>query len=429
MESKIIETSQCTRELTLKVSAEKALEDYKSVLNSLKKHVSIPGFRKGKAPVSIIERNYFDNIKEEFYNKKINDYYKQAIEENNIKPYNQGEATKIEWEKGKELVATFKFEIMPEIQVKKYKNLEIPYEKIKFKNDMVKATLEDFRNKMANIVDAELSNTSDKISATIKFLDEKGSTTKEIDREFILGENQYSKEFNKNLTNVKIGDEMETKLFSKNQKIEDKEIGDNIRDRNFLVKINELKRNILPELNDAFAKDLEYESLIDMKTKIEEELKIKIEKDNSEILKNAILSTLIEKNPFELPSSLINKYAETLAKSYADAYKIDVQKLIPLYAQTAEFNIKSHYVLEEIKKTEKVNVSESDKEAMIIEAAKNLKMDMENYKKMYKKQIESEDFEQAIIESKLLKMIEENSKFIPYPKKENEENNKDKKNK
>jgi FKBP-type peptidyl-prolyl cis-trans isomerase (trigger factor) len=100
-----------------------------------------------------------------------------------------------------------------------------------------------------------------------------------------------------------------------------------------------------------------------------------------------------------------------------------------LYAQTAEFNIKSHYILEEIKKTEKVNVSESDKETMIIEAAKNLKMDMENYKKMYKKQIESEDFKHAIIESKLLKMIEENSKFIPYPKKENKENNKDKKNK
>ncbi len=297
------------------------------------------------------------------------------------------------------------------------------------KNDMVKATLEDFRNKMANIVDAELSNISDIISATIKFLDEKGSTTKEIAREFILGENQYSKEFNKNLTNVKVGDEIETKLFSKNQKIEDKEIGDNIQDRNFLVKINEIKRKILPELNDAFAKDLEYESLIDMKTKIEEELKIKIEKDNNEILKNSILTTLIEKNPFELPSSLINNYAETLAKPYADAYKIDFQKLIPLYAQTAEFNIKSHYILEEIKKTEKVNVSESDKEAMIIEAAKNLKMDMENYKKMYKKQIESEDFKHAIIESKLLKMIEKNSKFIPYPKKENEDNNKDKKNK
>jgi trigger factor len=221
---KIKEISQCVQEMTLTIEAQKATQDYKKVLNKFKNYVAIPGFRKGKAPVSMIERMYGDMAKEEFYNQKLGEYYKAAIDEKKINPITQGEAKEVNWKNGEDLQITFSYEIMPKLEVKKYKELEVPYEKIKFTKKMIETTLEDFRHKMATETDSPNgAKNGDKINATINFLDDEDNITKSINREFILGDNPYSKTFNKNLTGAKVGDEIKTKLFNKSQKTEDKE--------------------------------------------------------------------------------------------------------------------------------------------------------------------------------------------------------------
>ncbi|KQC08283.1 MAG: hypothetical protein APR54_04845 [Candidatus Cloacimonas sp. SDB] len=416
MKIEIRDISQVEKEMKLIVEPEVATKDYNGILNRVRNHISIPGFRKGKSPLSMIERNYADYIKEEFYNQKLGEYYKAALDQENINPVNQGEATDVKWEKGKELEATFKFEIMPEIKVEKYKDLEIPFEELKFKKEMVLETLEDFRKKMAVEIDAETAEKGDKLSLTINFLkDENGEIPKSIEREIILGNNQYSADFDKNLTGKKVNDEVKTKLFTPEQETEEEDFTGDIKNKNFLVKINTIKRAELPELNDEFAKDLEYDSFESMKNKVEEDLKVKIKTENKNRLKDAILSRLIEENPFELPSTLIRKYAENLAKPYADAYKISMDQIIAYYEKIAEFNMKSHYILEELKKIENIEITDDDIEATINKAAANMDMELEKYKKMYKKQINSEDFKYAIAERKLLDLIENSSNFVPYP--------------
>jgi trigger factor len=414
----IKDISQVLKEMKIIIDPEQATKDYYKVLNKIKHHVAIPGFRKGKSPIAMIERTYADYIKEEFFNQNIGEYYKAALDLEDINPINQGEAKDIEWEKGKELVATFTFEIMPEIKVEKYKNLEIPYEKMKFQKKMITDTIEDFRKKMANEIDAEISEKEDKLNITINFLDEKDEITKSIDREIILNKNQYSTKFNTNLTGKKVNDEITTKLFTAKQKIEESDFTEEIKNKDFLVKINDIKRELLPELNDEFAKDLEYASLEEMKKKIEADLKIRLETENRNHLKDAIYGSLIKENPFELPASMVNKYAEQLAQPYAEAYKMEISQMLPYYTQIAEFNMKSHYIMEELKKIENIEVSDADLEETITEAATNMKMDVEEYKKMYKKQTESEDFKFAVVERKIVDIIKESAKFVPLPKEE-----------
>ena len=388
--------SQCVKELTITIEAAEALQDYNKTLSKFKNFVVISGFRKGKAPNALIERNYGDHVKEEYFNQKMSDYYKQALDENDLHPINQGEAKDVEWEKGKDLVMTFQLEVMPEIKVEKYKGLKVPFEPTKFKDAMIDETIEDFRHKTATEETVESSEINDLMSVTIKFLDEEGNETKQIERQFILGDNSYSKTMNKNLTGVKVGDEIKTKLFTKSEESTDSEIKDNLKDRDFLVEVKEIKRKVLPELNDDFAKDLEYDSLQILREKIAEELKIKIEKDNSERKRQAISAALVQENPFDLPPSFVKNYAESIAKPYAEAYKMEIDKILPLYEATAEFSLKNHYILEKLKKLENIEISEEDKDAMIAEAAENLKLDVEKYREMYKKQIESEDFKLAL---------------------------------
>ena len=416
MKTSIKEISQCVRELTITIESETALVDYKKIVNQFKNYVAIPGFRKGKAPVSMIEKSFGPQIKDEFYNQKLGDYYKEAIDAEEIHPINQGEASEFEWEKGKDLIVTFKYEIMPEIKVEKYKGLKIPFEPVKFKNEMVEATLDEYRNKMATEIPVDTAETGNIIDATFKFLDDNDQVTKEVNRKFILDENQYSKSLNTALIGTKVGDEVKTKLFTKSQKSQDKDIADNIKDRDFIVMVNTIKRKDIPEVNDEFAKDLEYDSLKDLKTKVEEELKNKIEEDNKNSMKTATLAQLVDENKFELPKSILKQVAENMAKPYAEAYKMELAQMAEMYMGVAEFNLKSHYLVEEIKKIEEIKISNDEKEEIIKQAAKNTEMDVEKYKKIYKNQIESSDFTYAAEEDKVIELIKESSKFIALPK-------------
>jgi len=416
LKTSIKEISQCVRELTITIESETALVDYKKIVNQFKNYVAIPGFRKGKAPVSMIEKSFGPQIKDEFYNQKLGDYYKEAIDAEEIHPINQGEASEFEWEKGEDLIVTFKYEIMPEIKVEKYKGLKIPFEPVKFKNEMVEATLDEYRDKMATEMPVDTAETGNIIDATFKFLDDNDQVTKEVNRKFILGENQYSKSLNTALIGTKVGDEVKTKLFTKSQKSQDKEITDNIKDRDFIVMVNTIKRKDIPEVNDEFAKDLEYDSLKDLKTKVEEELKNKIEEDNKNSMKTATLAQLVDENKFELPKSILKQVAENMAKPYAEAYKMELAQMAEMYMGVAEFNLKSHYLVEEIKKIEEIKISNDEKEEIIKQAAKNTEMDVEKYKKIYKNQIESSDFTYAAEEDKVIELIKESSKFIALPK-------------
>lgn len=416
MKTNIKEISQCVRELTITIESETALADYNKIVNQFKKYVAIPGFRKGKAPVSMIEKSFGTQIKEEYYNQKLSDYYKDAIDAEKIHPINRGEASEFDWEKGKDLVVTFKYEIMPEIKVEKYKGLEIPFEPVKFKKEMVEATLDDYRNKMATEISVDTAEAGNIIEAAFKFLDENDEVTKEVNRKFVLGENQYSKLFNTKLTGAKVDDEIKTKLFTKSQKSEDTDIDDSIKDREFLVKINAVKQREIPELDDDFAKDLEYDSLKDLNSKVEEELKIKIEEDNRGNMKTAVLAQLIDENKFDLPQSMLKQVAENMAKPYAEAYKMELDQMTNMYIGVAEFNLKGHYIVDEIKKSEEIKISNEEKEDIIKKAAENMKMDVDKYKKMYKNQIESSDFTYSAEEDKVIEIITKSSKFVALPK-------------
>ncbi|MDA3812817.1 MAG: hypothetical protein PF570_01055, partial [Candidatus Cloacimonetes bacterium] len=304
----------------------------------------------------------------------------------------------------------------PEIKVEKYKGLKIPFEPVKFKNEMVEATLDEYRGKMATETAVDTADKGNIIEATFKFLSDKDEVTKEVNRKFILGENQYSKSLNTMLIGTKVNDEIKTKLFTKSQESQDKDITDNIKDRDFLVKINSIKRKDIPEVNDKFAKDLEYDSLKDLKTKVEEELKNKIEEDNKKNMKNAVLAQLVEENNLELPQSIVKQVAENMAKPYAEAYKMELDQMTQMYMGVAEFNLKGHYLVEEIKKIEKIRIPNEEKEEIIKQAAESVKMDVEKYKKMYKNQIESSDLTYAAEEDKVIELIKESSKFVALPK-------------
>ena len=419
MRTEVKNISQTDIELTITIEAEEALKDYREVFGKFKNQIVIPGFRKGKAPISMIEKTYGEYLKQDFYDKKLDSYFKKALEELELNPTNQPEASKMEWEKNKDLTAVFKFEVFPKRNISKYKDIEVPFEKQELNDRMIDDTITNIRNNMAAEVDADSpSKKEDIIHATIKFLDENKDITKEIERSFVLGANQYSEEFNINLTGLKAGDEVTTKLFTSEQQSDDDQIGDNIKDRDFIVKVNTIKRKILPVPDDEFAKDVDFESLDDMRDKIGKEIQTDLDNRNKQSLHHAIIYKIIELNPFEIPKSIIHKHAEDLVRDQVRGDQSKLAEFAEIYHSIAEMDLKKYFILHEIRKLEKIEISEEDKEAVIVEAASHLKIDVDKYKEMFKKQIESEDFVSSIEERKIYEILEQNSKIVPFPKEE-----------
>lgn len=416
MKIEVKNISTTVTELTLTVPAEDAAKEYNKVLNSFKKMVVVPGFRKGKAPQHMLEKLYGEHAKEEFFNQKLGVFYKKALETEDITPINQGEVVDAKWEKGSDLVAVYRYEVMPEIKVENYEGLEIPFEEAPFKPEMIDATLEDFRKQMGSEEDVEVATANgDIITAKFKFIDEDKNVTKEINRTFALGDNVYCASFNSKLAGSKIGDEVETLLFTKADKHKDDDVTSDFFGKKFLVEVIGIKRQILPEINDEFAKDLEYDSLDAMKVKLEEELKSRLAKENYNRKREAVLGKLIEANPFELPKSMLENYAQSMAKPYAEQYNMELEQLVPIYMHMAEFNMKSHYILDEYKKAVKLEVTEEDKEVIINEAAENMKIEPAKYKELYAKQIEDEDFVYAATEKKAIEQLAAGCTFVAVP--------------
>ena len=154
----------------------------------------------------------------------------------------------------------------------------------------------------------------------------------------------------------------------------------------------------------------------DLKTKVEEELKNKIEEDNKNSMKTATLAQLVDENKFDLPQSIVKQVAENMAKPYAEAYKMELDQMTQMYMGVAEFNLKGHYLIEEIKKIEEIKITDEEKEEIIKKAAENVNMDFEKYKKIYTNQIESSDFTYAAEEDKIIELITKSSTFVDLPK-------------
>ncbi len=412
--------------MTIIVPAEQAKKDYDLILKKMSKFVVIPGFRKGKAPLSMIERNYKDYAREEFFEKKLSEYYNDALKEKDVHPINEAKPIDIQWQKGNELKATFSFEVMPEIKIEKYKDLDITFQPIEFQDSMIEETMEKYQYELANWIDAETADTGDEIKAKFKFLDEEGNVSKTVQRTFFLGDNSYCDEFNKKLEKAKPKDEIKTILFDKEPESANNELGKDIVGREFLIEVETVKTMDLPEINDEFAKDLEYDNLEKLQKDIEQQIRSNIEKTNKENKKKAIFSKLIAENPFDLPKTIIENYANQKAKEIAPKYQIKPEEIIHLMKESAETDLKNFYVTQELIKQLAIKVEDQDREDVIKEAAANLKMDIDEYKKMYQSQINNENFDYAVQEKKLFDFLEKNNNFVKETKKDESEKDEEK---
>jgi trigger factor len=412
VKQEIKEISPCVREIHLTVESERTEADFQAVLREFARYAVVPGFRKGKAPMRMVEQMYGSHARDEFVQRKLQDYYVEAIDAVDQHPITEGKPVTFSWDRGQDLTAVFHYEVKPEVVVQKHTGLEIPFEMMTLADDDLDHQIEHIREHSGAIEPVEGPvESGDFVSVTMQIPSADGEPSS-VNREIHVNGDMYSTELHQNLIGKVVGDRFESMVIN-NAK------DDSPFSKPLTVIINGIKRNHMPPLDDEFAKDLGYESLAEMRAKVAEEMQRQIDQQNKKGLKNAIVDKLIEENPVEAPPSAVERYARELAEAYAKENGGRADQLLPLYKIFAERDFKKYYIVEKLKQMEPVEVTDTDRDEMIAELAANVGVTPEEYRDRYSAQIESEDFADAIVEKIIFDRIQASSTLVKPKQPEN----------
>ena len=412
--------------LEITIEAEKFENAMKKVYFQNAKYFNIPGFRKGKAPMNIVEKYYGAEIfYEDAFNDVATEYYDKALEENKIEAVSRPEVDVIQMEKGKDLIFTATVQTKPEVELGKYKGVEIKKVEYPVEDKDVEHELghmQEHNSRLVSIDDRELQNGD---IATIDFEGFVDGVAfeggKAENHELEIGSGAFIPGFEDQLVGMKIDDEKEIKVTFPKEYFSKDLAG---KEAMFKVKLHEIKKKELPELDDEFAKDVsEFDTLDELKASIKERLqKSNEQRAKYEIEENAI-KEVCKNVKVDIPSGMIEMEVTHMMKDFEQrlSYQgLNMQQYLKMIGKTDEEmkkeyepqaieGIKSRLTLEAIIKAEKIQATEEEIKEKMEEMAKSYGKkveeisDNENLKNYIEEGIETEKAIDYIVKNAKIK--------------------------
>jgi len=309
MNVNIEEPSSLRRKLTIEVEPDEIKHELDRAYNELKRGVVLKGFRPGHAPRNLLERFFGEQVRGEVIQKLVKEYTDKALEEHDLKPVAAPEIVTEQTDLQKDLSLKFSatFDLRPKIEVKDYENLRVPESKVEVTDEQVEEAIERFRERQATlkkIEDRTVVADGDYALASVEAF-ENGkplSSTRPEDRLVEVSERALAHGVYEVLKGAEIGKQAKTtKSYPADYSQKDL-AGKTIEWR---ATAKELYRRELPTVDDDFAKDLGDENLAAFRTRVRGELLAHAQQEANARARQGLLDLVIERNPVELPESLV----------------------------------------------------------------------------------------------------------------------------
>ena len=385
--------------LTIEVPAEEFDAAIKNAYNKNKNKFSIPGFRKGKAPLAMLEKMYGAGIfYEDAANEVIDASYPKAAEESKEEIVSTPEIKVTQIEKGKAFIYEATVALKPEVTLGEYKGVEVKKAEAVVTDEDVENELTAARKKNGRLIDVEDGAIEDGDNTIIDFtgyIDDKtfdgGAGT---DYPLVIGSHSFIEGFEDQLIGKKKGETCDVNVTFPAEYHADELAG---KPAKFVVTIKEVKRNELPELNDEFASEVsDFDTLDEYKADIRKKLQEKKEQDAKVENENNVIEKVVENAQMELPQPMVDTQAREMVENYArrlqsqglninDYMKytgMTPEKLMEQMRPEAEKRIKTRLVLEKVVEAENVEVSDEKLDEQINEIAASYKLEGAKLKEM-----------------------------------------------
>ena len=409
--------------LTVTIGKADVAASYNEVVAKYAKNIQIPGFRKGKVPVSVLERKYGDALKNdavsEIVEKALGDIFEEMDKnksDDRPLPYSQPTIDDIPLlDTTKDLTFAVKYDVFPQVEVKNFDGIEIKVPEVKITDDDLKEELEAIRQRNAMVLDKkddEAVAKDDIVTVNYCELDDKDAEIAGSQRQdfvFTVGTEQNIYKFDNEIIGMKKG---ETKDLTKEVDGENKKVR---------VTVTAVKVRNVPELDDELAQDVsdKYKNLEDMKNDIKKNLETALENKLKEIKSNSLLEQLVEKNPVELPASMVKAELDSRFRMMAQQFQTTTEQLekmltsagqkkedmLTQWTGDAEKMLKSRIIVESLLKEKDISVTAEEIEAEYEKIAAGAGVSVEEVKKHYEDPRSKEYLEDEAKEQKLYTML------------------------
>jgi trigger factor len=363
----------CRKELDLEIPAEEVSKAAEKVAKDFAKIARVPGFRPGKAPISLIKRRFADDIKGEVLQTLVPEHVEKAVAEQKLTPVSQPQVDKLEYNEGQPLKFRASFEVLPEFSLREYKNLEIEMLEMTINDESVANTLKEMQQRAAAFAPVEGRPVQNDDFVQVKLIGTPEGGGEPLRAESVLchvGAEETMEPFNENLRGANVGDhknfDVEYPADYPDAKLAAKKF-------HYSVDVLGIKTKKLPELNDEFAKDVSDATTLDaLKDKVREGLEHERDHRQKELQREKILAELVKLHDFPVPESLVEhqmdvrleRVVRSLAQQGVDprAVNVDWVSLRKRQEERAKDDVKAELVIDRIATEEKIEVTDEELE-------------------------------------------------------------------
>ncbi|MGD9180822.1 MAG: trigger factor [Desulfobacterales bacterium] len=424
MQFTIEDVSSVKKTLHIEIPQDEVARELEKAYNQLKKNAKIKGFRPGKVPRSVLERMFKKDVHADVSSRLIQSSFIDAIKQSELKVVGNPQLEPPELAADSSYKYDATVEITPEIEDIDYKGLSLERTRYEVSDNEVDVQLKTLQKNMAR--QQKISEDRPAQDGDFALIDFEGSKDGDPVPEFAKTENfsleigkaAISEDFDSRICGMKPGDTNEFKIkFAEdhaNEKLADLEIS-------FKVTLNEIREEILPEINDALAKKAgSYETLDELKNVILDNLKQGYTKRTEQELNEQVFSELIAKTDFEVPDAMVEMELDGIVKEAerSFAYRntsleemgLSKETIAEKYRDTALKQVKRHLILGKIIDQENLALADDELEGGLQEMSENFNQPLDEIKKYYDQNPDNlEFFKHTLLEKKAIKLIIDSS--------------------
>ncbi|HIJ79410.1 MAG: trigger factor [Desulfobulbaceae bacterium] len=418
MQINVEDVSSLTKAMTITLPQEQVAKEMDAAYKKVNAEASLKGFRKGKIPRQILEKNYGQQLKQDVSEKLIQETYFDALEQAKIDAVVHPQIREHKFDDNGSFTYVAEVDVKPVFELGEYKGLEIEQPKLEVTEDEVTVEIDALRKQMAPLKSVEDRGIENGDLAVVDFQGyHNGNPMKQVVGEnysIDVGSGQYGKDFEEKLIGLKKGEEASQETDFPEGFANPVLAGKKVE---FKINVKDVKERVLPAVDDEFAKDVgkEFDSLAALKAHIEKE-KLKAKKDAQRgALTDKLMKVLVENHEFEIPPRLVAYEIDAMVKELEsnlerqgmslEAAGMNKDSLIEQYKPAAESRVKGDFILKKIAEKEELKLENDDIDKGFQRIADQYNMPISEVKKYFTNRDDLLPFMAELLNEKILSFL------------------------
>jgi trigger factor len=361
----------CKHTLDIEVPVDEVKRETERVIADIQKKAQLPGFRPGKAPVSIIRTRFGQQIRQEVLEQLLPKAFNRRADADHLKVVGTPSVTDVHFHDNEPLRFTAEFEVMPEFELAEYRDVPVEYEDPEVTEDEVNARIEELRERKAEYVNQDPRPIQDGDFAVVSLHSIggiEGEPIKNDEMMLHIGDAETFTEFTENLRGVTPGEEREFEVTYPEDYAQERIAGKTIR---FHVDVKGIRRKETPELNDEFARDLgDFQTLEELREQVRKSLYAEKQYSAQREAKDKVLEELIKRHEFPVPETWVERQIELTVENHIrrlagqglDPRKLNLDwtKIKESQRERAVRDVKASLLVERIADAESIHATQDE---------------------------------------------------------------------